>query len=142
MIVLTIMASIMGLVGVVASNAIERGKVREAQIQAGQLANAVEEYYVYVDEWPDSLSDLVNPPGGVAGFVEEVPKDPWNNDYRYDRSEQQVCSNGKDGSSGGSDDICSEADELVALPDIARFGAPRGASRSQRRSSFWRSWRA
>lgn len=108
MIVLTIMASIMGLVGVVASNAIERGKVREAQIQAGQLANAVEEYYVYVDEWPDSLSDLVNPPGGVAGFVEEVPKDPWNNDYRYDRSEQQVCSNGKDGSSGGSDDICSE----------------------------------
>lgn len=108
MIVLTIMASIMGLVGVVASNAIERGKVREAQIQAGQLANAVEEYYVYVDEWPDSLSDLVNPPGGVAGFVEEVPNDPWGNDYRYDRSEQQVCSNGKDGSSGGSDDICSE----------------------------------
>lgn len=110
MIVLTIMASIMGMVGVYAAGAMERAKVSEAETEVGKLADFVEEYRVYVGELPDNLDQLVNPPGGVAKFTSEVPEDPWNNAYRYSkqRNEYELCSNGPDGSSGGDDDICAQ----------------------------------
>lgn len=110
MIVLTIMASIMGIAGVFVVGALERAKVKEAETQVGQYANFVEEFYVYTGDWPDSLGQLSDPPSGVAPFVEEVKDDPWGNEYQYRTGGNrgyELCSNGPDGSSGGDDDICS-----------------------------------
>ena len=110
MIVLTIMASIIGMVGVYAAGAMENARVREAETEVGKLADFVEQYRVYVGELPDNLDQLVNPPNGVAKFTSEVPEDPWGNAYRYSkqRNDYELCSNGPDGSSGGDDDLCAE----------------------------------
>lgn len=110
MIVLTIMASIMGMVGVFVVGAMERAKVKEAQTQVGQYASFVEEFYVYTGNWPDSLDQLQSPPSGVAPFVERVKDDPWGNPYQYNKGGNrgyELCSNGPDGSSGGGDDLCA-----------------------------------
>ena len=108
MIVLTIMASIMGIAGVAVFGAMDRAKIREAQTQVGIYSSGVEEYVVFMNELPDNLDQLVNPPGGAPKFVEEIKDDPWGNEYRYSSSGRtfQICSNGQDGSSGGDDDIC------------------------------------
>lgn len=109
MIVLTIMASIMGMVGVFVVGAMDNAKIKEAQITADQYASFVEQYYVFTGEWPDTLEQLTDPPGGNA-MVEEVKDDPWGNDYRYSKGGNrgfELCSNGPDGSSGGDDDICA-----------------------------------
>ncbi len=110
MIVLTIMASIMGMVGVLTVGAMERAKNREAQTEVGKIANFVEEFYVYTGDWPDSLDQLVSPPGGVAAFTEAIGDDPWGTEYQYRTGGSrgyELCSNGPDGSSGGGDDLCA-----------------------------------
>lgn len=110
MIVLTIMASIMGVVGVVATSALTNAKIKEAQTEVEQYASFVEQYYVFQGEWPDSLDQIADPPGGMAPLVDEVGEDPWNNPYNYNNGGPrgyELCSNGKDGSSGGGDDICA-----------------------------------
>ncbi|MFT4703667.1 MAG: general secretion pathway protein G [Bradymonadia bacterium] len=109
MIVLTIMASIMGVVGVFAAGALDNSRAREADIESAQIAGFVEQFYVYVGDYPDSLNQLVNPPSGVSKFTSEIPDDPWGNPYQYSQSrgEFSVCSFGKDESSGGEADHCA-----------------------------------
>lgn len=109
MIVLTIMASIMGIAGVAVFGALDRAKIRETQTQAGIYASGVEEYVVFMNELPDNLDQLVDPPGGAPKFVEEIKDDPWGNEYRYSAQGRtfSICSSGPDGSSGGDDDICA-----------------------------------
>jgi general secretion pathway protein G len=113
MIVLTIMASIMGIAGVAVFGALDRAKIRETQTQAGIYAAGVEEYVVFLNELPDSLDQLVDPPSGAPKFVNEIKDDPWGNEYRYSSQSRSfsICSNGPDGSSGGDDDICAGAEE-------------------------------
>jgi general secretion pathway protein G len=114
MIVLTIMASIMGMVGVFVVGAMDRAKVKEAETQVGQYASFVEEFYVYTGNWPDSLDQLETPPRGVAPFVERINDDPWGSPYQYrkgGRRGYELCSNGPDGATGGGDDICAGPQE-------------------------------
>jgi general secretion pathway protein G len=35
-------------------------------------------------QWPDSLDDVINPPGGGEGLLTRIPKDPWNEPYQYE----------------------------------------------------------
>jgi general secretion pathway protein G len=106
MIVLTIMASIMGIAGVAVFGALDRAKIREAQTQAGLYANGVEEYVVFMNELPDSLDQLVDPPNGAPRFVDQIKNDPWGNEYRYSASGRtfSVCSQGRPES---NEEICS-----------------------------------
>lgn len=106
MIVLTIMASIMGIAGVAVFGALDRAKIREAQTQVGIYAAGVEEYVVFMNELPDNLDQLVTPPGGAPKFVEEIKSDPWGNDYTYSASGRsfRICSQGRP---DGDEEICS-----------------------------------
>jgi len=114
MIVLTIMASIMGIVGFFAQGAMTNAKLREAQTQVGNLHQMVTQYYVFRGEYPERLEQLANPPQGMAPIIERVPRDPWGNEYIYRRttsSSFELRSMGPDGVSGGGDDICPEGME-------------------------------
>ncbi|MCB9506094.1 MAG: type II secretion system protein GspG [Myxococcales bacterium] len=110
MIVLTILASLSAMIGVFVVGALKNSKIKQAETEVERYASFVEQFYVLADEWPDSLSDLASPPGGLAPLVERVGKDPWGNEYQYrkggDRN-YELCSNGPDESSGGGDDICA-----------------------------------
>lgn len=110
MIVLTIMASIMGIVGFFARGALDNARIKEAESEVGNLSQMVTSFYVFSNEYPDSLDQLVNPPAGMAPIAEEIPNDPWGNEYQYSKdgnSSFELFSMGRDGSSGGGDDICA-----------------------------------
>jgi len=113
MIVLAIMASVMGIVGFFASGAITNGRIKEAQVEIGNLKQAVDSFWVMRQEYPDSLGQLADPPSGMAPIMERLPQDPWGNDYQYTRENDgfKIYSTGPDGSSGGGDDVCAEGDE-------------------------------
>lgn len=114
MIVLTIMASIMGVGAVYAVGAMRQADIKKAQAEIGQLASQVTQFFVFRNQFPDSLDQLVNPPAGMARIRESVPKDPWGNDYVYRKTNNQtftLLSMGPDGATGGGDDICPDNQE-------------------------------
>jgi general secretion pathway protein G len=107
LIVLTIMASIMGVVGVFAIGAIDRANVKKAQIEIGNLSGFVEQYMIMNSppRLPESLSDLAS---GPMPITKKVPQDPWGNDYIYNKTgprEFEIICAGKDGQPGTEDDV-------------------------------------
>ncbi|TVR04019.1 MAG: prepilin-type N-terminal cleavage/methylation domain-containing protein [Deltaproteobacteria bacterium] len=108
MIVLVIMGMIMVTIGGYSFNAIQNARLQDARVQVGQLGTALEEYRVLVGEYPQSLDDLVRPPGGLAPIRREVGSDPWGNDFQYRRTSRdafELFSAGPDGRPGTEDDI-------------------------------------
>jgi general secretion pathway protein G len=108
MIVVTIMASIMGVVGFFVFGALDEANKKEARIEIGQLSQMVESYYLTTDphKLPDQLEDL-NDKNLVKGG--EIPTDPWGNEYVYRKNgrEFEIISPGPDGQEGTEDDISS-----------------------------------
>jgi general secretion pathway protein G len=113
MIVLAIMASVMGIVGVFARGAMINANIKKAQTEIGNLTQAVDAFFVFRGDYPQSLDQLANPPAGMAPIIQRVPKDPWSNDYQFerDRASFRIYSMGPDGSRGGNDDVCMEGDD-------------------------------
>lgn len=114
MIVLTIMASIMGIVGFFARGALDNARIKEAESEVANIAQMLTQYYVFRNEYPDNLEQLVDPPQGMAPIVEAIPSDPWGNEYAYNKqnnNEFELYSMGPDGRSGGGDDICPSNQE-------------------------------
>ena len=112
MIVVTIMASIMGVVGFFVFGALEEANIKEAKIEVSNLGNMVESYYLMTDphQLPDSLDDLSEKKNLVKGG--EIPTDPWGNEYVYCKEGGQqytILSKGPDGTEGTEDDIVSKS---------------------------------
>lgn len=107
MIVLTIIASIMGVVGFAVFGAVDRANVKEAQIEIGSLTQMVESYYLTTEpsQFPNTLDDLTT---GPSPLTKQVPKDPWGNPYIYKKTsnrEFEIFSVGADGIEGSEDDV-------------------------------------
>jgi len=107
MIVVTIMASIMGVVGFYVFGALDQANVKEAKIEIEKLRQMVDQYYVTStpNQVPDNLSTLTE---GPAPITKSIPKDPWGNDYVYEKEgnrEFTIYSPGPDGQPGTEDDV-------------------------------------
>ncbi|QDG50112.1 prepilin-type N-terminal cleavage/methylation domain-containing protein [Persicimonas caeni] len=110
MIVITIMASIMGVVGFYVVGALEEANIKEAKIQMGNLNQSLDMYYTRTDphEYPESLQKLVD-----RNIMQEVPSDPWGEQYVYrrdSRNEFTLMSKGPDMTEGTEDDITPGGD--------------------------------
>ena len=109
MIVLTIIASIAGMVGFYAVGFLKNAKIKTATTELGTLRQAVDSYYVFSNEYPNSLDELASPSNGMAPVIKEVPNDPWGNPYQYSKScegdEPEISCLGPDGHEGTQDDI-------------------------------------
>ena len=110
MIVLTIIASIMGVVGFFVFGALDNAAIQEARIEIGQLSNMCDAYYLSSSpkKLPDSLEQLAE---GPAPLTEKVPKDPWGADYVYKKEgprKFEIYSAGPDGQEGTEDDVHAE----------------------------------
>lgn len=107
MIVVTIMASIAGVVGVFVFGALDRSNIREAEIQMNNLQQSIETYATDNNgQLPDSLGELTQ---GSYPYMEEIPEDPWGNDYSYEvqgRHDYELCSAGPDGTPNTEEDVC------------------------------------
>lgn len=91
------------------------GQVGKTQIVAARqdienIKKAVTMFKFDTNRFPESLRDLVKRPDNDRGwngpYLEEMKKDPWDNDYQYDSPgkddrEFDVWSLGQDGKDGG-----------------------------------------
>lgn len=110
MIVLAILGAIFALLSGRVVGARDKAKVKEAQIQLGQLSNALSMYYNDCGKYPKSLDGLQKNTDdcsnwGPEAYYKKKLQDPWNNAFTYELngSEYTLKSLGKDGKEGGAE---------------------------------------
>jgi general secretion pathway protein G len=115
LVVISIIALIMALVGPRVLHFLSESKVKAAKIQIESLGTALDLYSLDVGRYPsnsEGLGSLIEPPGGGTGWNgpylkgNVVPNDPWGKAYVYRSPGQHgpydVMSYGADGQEGGS----------------------------------------
>jgi general secretion pathway protein G len=115
LVVITIIALIVGLVGPRVLNYLTESKVKAAKIQIESLGSALDLYFLDVGRYPTSaegLGALVQRPGttqlwnGPYLRGGALPNDPWGRAYVYRSPGQQssydLISFGADGQEGGT----------------------------------------
>ena len=106
MVVIVILGLLVGIVGPNVMRYLVKGRRSTAKTQMAQFEQAIDSFRLDKRRLPDSLADLVSADG--SGYLpgKEVPKDPWGNEYRYERLDKKnfdiVCLGG-DGQEGGDD---------------------------------------
>jgi general secretion pathway protein G len=114
LVVLTLIAIVMGIVG---GNYLQRGeqaKSKAAKIEIEQIGQTLDLYKLEVGRYPttqEGLQALITAPAGVANWngpywkKGTLPKDPWGNEYKYVSPGQHgaydITSLGADGKEGG-----------------------------------------
>jgi general secretion pathway protein G len=113
MIVLAILGSLAAVLGTTVMGALDKSKVKEAQIQIKEVSKALEIYNADCGTYPTTdqgLKALVQSPGadacpnwGPNSYLKNEPKDPWNGNYVYesDGGTFHLKSYGKDHKEGG-----------------------------------------
>jgi general secretion pathway protein G len=114
LVVLTLIAVVMGIVG---GNYLQRGeqaKAKAAKIEIDQIGQTLDLFKLEVGRYPTSqegLQALIAAPAGVNNWngpywkKGTLPKDPWGNEYKYTSPGQHgaydITSLGADGKEGG-----------------------------------------
>ena len=127
LVVITIIALIMSLVGPRVLNYLTESKVKAAKIQMQSFSSALDLLYLDTGRYPSSaegLAVLVKPTSAMAGWNgpylkgASVPNDPWGKPYLYrsptERAKYEIMSYGADGQEGGTGtaaDITSASNE-------------------------------
>ncbi len=115
LVVITIIALIMGLVGPRVLNYLTESKAKAAKIQIESFGSALDLFFLDTGRYPsnsEGLTALVQRPGGIAAWNGPylkggvVPQDPWGNPYVYrapgQRAPYDLVSYGADGREGGT----------------------------------------
>src|SRR6516164_3723909 len=115
LVVLTIIALVLGLVGPRVLNYLGESRTKTAKLQIESFGSALDLFFLDAGRYPttsEGLSALVQRPSGVdlwnGPYVKggKVPPDPWGNAYQYrspvDRAPYEIVSYGSDGHEGGA----------------------------------------
>jgi general secretion pathway protein G len=115
LVVITIIALIMGVVGPRVLNYLTESKVKAAKIQIESLGSALDLFFLDSGRYPTSsegLAALVRRPGTMGTWNGpylkggNVPADPWGNPYVYrvpgQNGAYDIISYGTDGQEGGT----------------------------------------
>ena len=115
LVVITIIALIMGIVGPRVLNYLTESKAKAAKIQIESFASALDLFFLDTGRYPngsEGLAALVQRPGNIASWNGPylkggvVPPDPWGNPYVYRAPGQHgtydILSYGSDGTEGGT----------------------------------------
>ena len=117
MIVVIILAGIAAIVGPAIFGRLDDARADQARVQIKSLISALDLYHLDNGIYPDSeqgLKALMENPGtgiptknwrGPYLQGKAVPKDPWGNDFTYQKAgtEVEIISLGSDGQAGGQD---------------------------------------
>ncbi|WP_426750732.1 type II secretion system major pseudopilin GspG [Myxococcus sp. Y35] len=101
MVVITILGLIAAAVGVAVIPQLEAARRDRAALDIKNIQGAMKLYYTKKGKYPDTASGLQALVEAQA--LEQMPKDPWNNDYVYinEGGKPVIISYGADGVSGG-----------------------------------------
>ena len=115
LVVITIIALIMGIVGPRVLNYLSESKAKAAKIQIESFASALDLFFLDTGRYPngpEGLTALVRRPGNITAWNGPylkgglVPPDPWGNPYVYRAPGQNgaydILSYGSDGTEGGT----------------------------------------
>jgi general secretion pathway protein G len=115
LVVITIIALIMALVGPRVLNYLTDSKIKAARIQIASFESALDLYYLDSGRYPttsEGLRALLERPGNTVAWAgpylkgDTVPSDPWGRPYVYRAPGQHgaydVISYGADGQEGGT----------------------------------------
>jgi general secretion pathway protein G len=115
LVVLTIIALILGLVGPRVLNYLGESRVKTAKLQIESFGSALDLFYLDTGRYPttsEGLNALVQRPTGAdvwnGPYVKgaKVPSDPWGNPYQYrspvESAPYEIVSYGSDGREGGT----------------------------------------
>jgi general secretion pathway protein G len=114
LVVLSIIALVMGLVGPRVLSYLTDSKVKAAKIQISNLTAALDLYYLDIGAYPNAsegLQALVQKPAGASNWngpylKSSLPNDPWGKPYLYrvpgEHGAYTILSLGADGQEGGS----------------------------------------
>jgi general secretion pathway protein G len=115
LVVLTIIALVLGLVGPRVLNYLGESRTKTAKLQIESFGSALDLFFLDAGRYPttsEGLSALVQRPNGIevwnGPYVKggKVPPDPWGNPYQYrspvDGAPYQIVSYGSDGHEGGT----------------------------------------
>jgi general secretion pathway protein G len=115
LVVITIMALMMGLVGPRVLNYLSESKTKAAKIQIESLSASLDLFFIDAGRYPTSsegLTALTLRPGSAIGWNgpylrgNTVPNDPWGRPYVYrspgEHGPFDIISYGADGQEGGS----------------------------------------
>lgn len=120
MVVLIILGLLVAIVVPKASKFLKKGQTEAAKAQVQQLETALRSYYGDMGRYPatdEGLKALIENPDGSANWAgpylekNQVPKDPWKNDYIYKcpgtrkPDDFDLSSKGQDGQEETADDI-------------------------------------
>lgn len=112
MVVIVILGLLATMVARNVIGASDEARATKAQTDVRTIAGAVREYRATNGKLPESLEVLSTKDERGRSQLEELPKDPWGNDYILrpgDRpTEFEVISMGPDGSENTEDDISSK----------------------------------
>ena len=94
----------------------QKAYTTSAQTQIDDLKNKVNQYRLTMGKLPPDLEALHTKPSDAGNssdwyqIIDEVPQDPWNNDYTYkvNGSEFEIISAGPDSQMNTEDDISSK----------------------------------
>jgi general secretion pathway protein G len=115
LVVITIIALIMGIVGPRVLNYLTESKAKAAKIQIESFSSALDLFFLDTGRYPngsEGLAALVQRPGNITSWNGpylkggQVPADPWGNPYVYRAPGQHgtydILSYGADGTEGGT----------------------------------------
>lgn len=111
MIVVGIILLLAGVAIPFASRAFGRGQLATAKLQIQSFDTAITNFQIDTGRIPKALDELIKNPGdkkwdGPYLNKQEIPKDPWGNDYVYEPSSQgggyKIICYGSDGAPGGA----------------------------------------
>ena len=119
MVVITLIGLVTAAIGVAVMNQLSKGQSDTARNQAYEIGKSLELYKLNNGRYPttaEGLQVLVTPPKGKP-LMDQMPKDPWGNDYVYvnpgqkNPSKFDVRSKGPDSQEGTEDDVGNWAAE-------------------------------
>ena len=113
MVVITLIGLVTAAIGVAVIGQLNKGQADTARNQSYEIAKALDIYKLQNGSYPSTgqgLAVLKSPPKGKP-IMDDVPKDPWGQDYIYTNPGQKnpskfdIRSKGNDGVEGNEDDV-------------------------------------
>lgn len=108
MIVITLMAALMTVIGYNVIGTADRGYVKMADMDLNTFKGACNQYRTFYKKYPNNLDELIHTPDNNPVLdTDEIKADPWGNEYIFEKNGNKIkiYSMGPDSLENTEDDI-------------------------------------